>query len=270
MVTYVDTQDQLSKFLEEYNNQESIIISILSDSNKHPANNSISILYFYLIDSKSEFCLLINHYERIFKVDDLVSLLNNDKIKYVLNKKEFLHVLALDNMCDISLLCYLNNIEQSDETNATQLHKQYQVIGFDIDNIFNYISSVKLLEICNSQKDKILSTLNRIKTTDSKEYDFYNKKAINALYNIELNGIATDSNQMLYTQYNFYTLTGRPSNKFGGINFAALPKDSNVRQSIVSRYNNGYLIEIDYVAYHLSLLATLVGYNYGRENMHYN
>ena len=36
-----------------------------------------------------------------------------------------------------------------------------------------------------------------------------------------------------YTEYNLYTSTGRPSNKFGGVNFAALNKEDGSRNSFV-------------------------------------
>ena len=60
---------------------------------------------------------------------------------------------------------------------------------------------------------------------------------------------------MGYTEYNPYTVTGRPSNRFGGINFAALNKSDGSRDSFISRYPSGSLVQMDFEAYHLRLMA---------------
>ena len=52
------------------------------------------------------------------------------------------------------------------------------------------------------------------------------------------------SNGKLYSQYNLWTTTGRPSNSFGNVNFAALPPEK--RKAIVSE--NDYLVEFDFDA----------------------
>lgn len=62
-------------------------------------------------------------------------------------------------------------------------------------------------------------------------------------------------NNFVYSEYNPYTLTGRPSNRFGGINFSALNKSDGSRDVFVSRYENGLLVQIDFEAYHLRLVA---------------
>jgi hypothetical protein len=95
--------------------------------------------------------------------------------------------------------------------------------------------------------------------------------AFNALRSIEASGLSIDmeelstyydsralrgvKNDMVYTQYNPYTMTGRPSNRFNGINFAAVPKDTGARKSFISRFTNGTLVQFDFDAYHLRLLG---------------
>ena len=37
---------------------------------------------------------------------------------------------------------------------------------------------------------------------------------------------------MFYSEYNLFTSTGRPSNRFGGINFAALNKKDGSRETV--------------------------------------
>lgn len=64
-------------------------------------------------------------------------------------------------------------------------------------------------------------------------------------------------NSTVKTHYNFFTKTGRPSNAFGGVNFAALKKDNGERTAFVSKY--GKFVNIDFQAYHIHLLINHLG-----------
>ena len=55
------------------------------------------------------------------------------------------------------------------------------------------------------------------------------------LYLIESSGL-NSSKGLEYTQYNPYTSTGRPSNRYNGINYAALNKEDGTRDRFVSRF----------------------------------
>jgi hypothetical protein len=72
------------------------------------------------------------------------------------------------------------------------------------------------------------------------------------------------SNGRLYTKYNLWTSTGRPSNSFGNVNFAALTKDQ--RKAFIPE--NDILVEYDYDAYHLRLIGDLIGYEFEKESVH--
>jgi hypothetical protein len=106
--------------------------------------------------------------------------------------------------------------------------------------------------------------------TPSKQYT-YMHELLNTLQNIENAGMCIDrtvlsqhfssdamrafKSNMVYTEYNPYTATGRPSNRFGGMNFAALNKSDGSRGSFISRYPLGSLVQMDFEAYHLRLMA---------------
>lgn len=76
---------------------------------------------------------------------------------------------------------------------------------------------------------------------------------------VELGGLYTDSHITEYTQYNMLTTTSRPSNAFGGINYAALPKDGDTRKRFISRFEGGKLYQLDFDGYHIRLIAKLIG-----------
>ena len=72
--------------------------------------------------------------------------------------------------------------------------------------------------------------------------------------------------EYVYTQFNFKTLTGRPSNKFNGVNYAAINKENGDRKSFIPR--NDILLELDISAYHPTLLALLLGYKFDSGDIH--
>jgi len=76
---------------------------------------------------------------------------------------------------------------------------------------------------------------------------------------VELGGLYTDSHITEYTQYNMLTTTSRPSNTFGGVNYAALPKDGDTRKRFISRFEGGKLCQLDFDGYHIRLIAKLIG-----------
>jgi DNA polymerase I-like protein with 3'-5' exonuclease and polymerase domains len=107
---------------------------------------------------------------------------------------------------------------------------------------------------------------------------FTNDTMVNLFSKLENNGLAVDSekfldffgdeqtvhirNNIVYTQYNFLTSTGRPSNRFGGVNYAALKKEGGERTSFVSRFGkDGNLVMMDYSAFHPRLIAHLSNFD---------
>jgi hypothetical protein len=86
---------------------------------------------------------------------------------------------------------------------------------------------------------------------------------IEALSETEQNGIfvdrekfikhfeaSPDKDDFVYSQYNIYTSTGRPSNRFGGINYSALNKEDGSRECFVSRFGTeGTMVLIDYTLF---------------------
>ena len=66
----------------------------------------------------------------------------------------------------------------------------------------------------------------------------------------------------VYTQYNPYTTTGRPSNRHLNVNYSALNKSDGTRSAIVSRWEGGTLLQFDYESYHIRLIAKLIGYEF--------
>ena len=56
-------------------------------------------------------------------------------------------------------------------------------------------------------------------------------------------------NGFVHTEYNLFTSTGRPSNRFGNINYAALKKDDGCRFGNVTSAQDGTLISLFMICY---------------------
>ena len=69
-------------------------------------------------------------------------------------------------------------------------------------------------------------------------------------------------NGLVYTKYNPYTVTGRPSNRHLNVNYSALNKADGSRETIVSRFDGGTLVGFDFESYHIRIIGKLVGYEF--------
>ena len=253
----IDNKEDLQKLRSKLHSDNVNCVPILSDTNFHPKKNRISLLYFE-IDSE-EFILPINHCESVrvkpfdFKFDFKFN---------VLDKKSFLHLISekLD-VTDINLKYYLSTNQQLNvdefETNAHHFYNRKYYKSMWINDV---IPIMKHLEYCR----KIISKIKDMNET----HDEYDKDLNNALYHIESNGIQTTTG-IEYTSYNPFTSTGRPSNSFSGINYAALNKKDGSRERFISRFGkDGMLVEMDFDAYHLRLIGEVIGYKFPKGSVH--
>ena len=253
----IDNKEDLQKLRSKLHSDNVNCVPILSDTNFHPKKNRISLLYFE-IDSE-EFILPINHCESVrvkpfdFKFDFKFN---------VLDKKSFLHLISEElDVTDINLKYYLSTNQQLNvdelETNAHHFYNRKYYKSMWINDV---IPIMKHLEYCR----KIVSKIKDMNET----HDEYDKDLNNALYHIESNGIQTTTG-IEYTSYNPFTSTGRPSNSFSGINYAALNKKDGSRERFISRFGkDGMLVEMDFDAYHLRLIGEVIGYKFPKGSVH--
>jgi hypothetical protein len=94
------------------------------------------------------------------------------------------------------------------------------------------------------------------------------KNYLKNLKRIESAGLYTSDKNLEYCNYNPYTLTGRPSNTFNKVNYAALNKKDGTRNRYISRFNKGAILELDYDAYHLRIISDIIGYKLPETSIH--
>ena len=143
------------------------------------------------------------------------------------------------------------------DKHLTSAHHWYYRTHYDKENVNDIVPLVKHGEY-----------LSKVAVDLMLDYDMdYDQTILEVLSKIEGNGIQTTKG-MVYSEYNPYTSTGRPSNRFGGTNFAALNKKDGSRKQFISRFKNGVLVEFDYDAYHPRLIGEKVGYKFPNGSGH--
>ena len=256
----VENNKQLKKFLKDFKSKESIILPIEQDSNLHPQKSKLSLLYVNTFDD--EYVLPINHNECLNI--DLPNLKTKNKV-YTLDRKKLLHFLDLDNVIDVSMMSYMRTGKVLELDNlSTNAHDFLNMKFYKKKNINTVIPVLKHIEKCRK-----ISTMLQNNIEKYSEYVnvSYNDEILNNLSFIEKNGLMTTEGKV-FSEYNLYTSTGRPSNRFGGINFAALNKKDGSRKKFISRFKNGVLVEMDFDAYHLRLIADKINYEFPQGSVH--
>lgn len=256
----VETQEQLNEIIEK-GYKKAFVEIIQYNNNVHPAINNLSLVYFKPLNDKG-YMLCISHTESLsIEKQRIKHLLSNLDELYVRDKKTFLYHFLINKSYDINYkadILDIQNIFYSKHPNKLDINKIIPISKHYeyCENIFYNIS------------DKCVPT-----------NTFFNQKQIPIFYILESNGITINEdefnknfklqnpeysiqNDIIYTQYNFNTTTGRPSNRFNNINFAALNKENECRKSFIPK--NNYLLEIDISAYHPTILSKLVGHTFNK------
>jgi len=265
MFWLIESKEQLDRF---YNSSyKEAFVEIIPYNNRiHPTQNQVCAVYIRPLQSTKGFLIPISHSETLpIHIDDVRHILSQYNSIYVRDKKEFLHYFLLKTLYDITL----NSPPYIQEyTNAHSFF--YNKMG-DKKDINRIIPIVKHYEYCeklfNDLKPKINEPIN----------DFNNTKTTMVFNALERSGIRIDREEFqsrfhevegeyVYTQFNFKTLTGRPSNKFNGVNYAAINKENGDRKSFIPR--NDILLELDISAYHPTLLALLLDYKFDSGDIH--
>ena len=227
----------------------------------HPVENSVCAIYLRFENDNKGYIISVNHSETInFDLEIVEKVLNSIKKINVRDKKEFLHYFCLKPVYQPSPTPH-PYIPQ-----LTPAHNHIYNKHLNIQDLNIIVPIVKHYEVCEQNYLNFKEDVN----------PFYNKAAT-VFAQLEQAGIKIDQtkfkqyfnkevNEFIYTQYNLNTLTTRPSNAFGGINFSALNKDNGERECFIPR--NDLFIEMDISAYHPSIIANLLNYTFDSGDIH--
>ena len=255
---------------------ECYVVPIFVDSNKHPLNNKLSLLY---LESNEDYMLCFDHSESLGLPISCLEKLNSKKI-YTHDKKQLNHLFHWDNVIDLTMWYYLSTNKTLEFNEMqTQTHSFFNRRFYRLNSLNKIVPIMKHYEYCKEVVRKMRRVLDLYKEPNG--FMSYNNDVLNTLSDIETSGVGFDinyktienrthisSNNLVFTQYNPYTSTGRPSNKYAGTNYSALNKGDGSRAPYVSRFEKGMLVVMDYDAYHLRLIADIIGYDFPDGSVH--
>ena len=265
MYWLIETEEQINT-LERIKYEEAFVEIIPYSNQEHPTQNEISAIYIRPLKSTKGFMVTISHSEALsIDINRVLRVLNTYKKIYTRDKKEFLHYFILKTLYDITLHppTYIQNF--------TQTHQFFTSKYPNKKDVNRIIPIVKHYEYCENTFSDLKHRINEPIN------DFYNNNATMVFNAIERSGVRinreefeprfhTNDSEFVYTQFNFKTLTTRPSNKFKGVNYAALNKENGDRKCFIPR--NDFIFELDISAYHPTLLSHQIGYEFGEGDIH--
>ena len=265
----VETNKEKDQFLDYWNNEESTIIPIWEDLERHPITNGLSFLYVRF--RNLDFILPFNHND-CEKLE--IDLSTSNQAKWIWNKKGFLQTdIEVKNLKDVQTSLFFEQNKLYDiQSKLEVLTNFYYRLGMR-DYLGKSIPIMKWGEVLRGIVDE-WNLNDTIKWVD--------ETMIPILSDIERKGIQVDREKFFdrwpdnrkslwfsrtFTEYNPYTITSRPSNRHLGINYGALNKKDGSRDVFVPRKGKLFL-QFDYDAYHVRIIAKLIKYKLPDTSVH--
>ena len=239
------------------NDQKKIVLYVLSDHNQHSIHTSLSCVYIKTQDG--EYYSSFDHPD--YPTQSAEGLVINNA--YTIDIKELLNVGVTVNNC-IDLLQFH---EMPDRSTLQHFYK------VKLGNVTNINRVIPVYDHVNHMKGMVkqlgITTKHSARTVHSdRYYKMYHQMMPYVFSQLERRGVPVNPElfahhygedkqhlireNRVYTSYNLYTKTGRPSNTHGGINYAALNKTDGSRQAFAS---DKLLVNIDFNSYHLHLIC---------------
>jgi hypothetical protein len=263
----IENQQQFDKLSPQ---SECFVQVIPSSYSYHPKLTNVSLVYYRNIEKGYIFA--IKHSETTsLDVKRVVEFLKKHDRVFVLDRKYHSYFIDSKNLVDVKF-----EIQESKSEFKTPLQLEYEKKFSDRENCNELIPVTKHYEHLESVYEYY------------KTY-FYNcgdhssiNKVVDAYFYVENNRVGvkdcffdefTVHNKKhsyidggVYTHYNMYNQTGRPTNTFNGVNFLAIPKEDHYRTCIIPKTD--YLVEYDFDGYHIRLIANELGVELPKTSIH--
>jgi hypothetical protein len=260
---FVEDKFEFESFLIEYRKHTNLIYVRLSDEKKHVMHNRIS--FIYVKSKKNEWVINVNNGDGLgIKVEALEQLLDTPNTQLIFNYKAISQILPFTKGLDVDLARFIEYGYHDIELGDNGLNQFYKSKFKNEPYLNDSIPIIKQIEIIQQYVSKFSITPNKnsIKYIDdaTKAFSYIESSGlkIDEDYVLTYNPVHLTEDNYVYTQYNLMTSTLRPSNRYGGVNYAALKKDTGERKAFISRFEGGELISMDFESYHPRLLMDII------------
>lgn len=286
MFYIVETENSVNELFDSLKEDSLIYLDIIPFHDYyHPKFQSVCCVYIRPFNSHKGYIIPISHCEtltvKLSHVSARLSTLSKEQI-YTINGKFIKYFFRKLEVLDVSYYSSINNQEINLEYTVTSIKTNFYKKHKKNDANF-YIPITKLYEEKDEQFNALLPIMkNMIKEKNLTGYSYFKDVSLASnelFYIIESNGIKLQkesfvehfsnvhtpaysmSRGKIYSYYNLYNYTGRPSNSFNGINFLALNKDNGERKAFIT--SNDILMDLDFSSYHVYLISRMINYDFG-------
>lgn len=285
MFYIVESEKQLQQLQDLSYVEECYVEVVTTNDNIHPALSSVVAVYVRPLEEKinpetqeiegwnSGYIIPIDHNEGLcVDLDRVQKILSHYKKVYVLDRKATLYFLNHRNLIDLNLLYSMKNYTRLEYYVREKTYNWFYNRYGGRKDLNKIIPLSKIYEKCENTFEQVQEVLEESLPED---FQFYNRVATNLFYLIEKEGIRVDvhefeekfkpttpdfsiSGETVYTRYNLYNATGRPTNSFNSVNFLAIPKGVEFRRCFKPK--NDEFVQMDFDGYHVRLVSNLIDY----------
>jgi hypothetical protein len=243
--------------VEIHPNSVQLIVPIWASPKGHECMFNIS--FYYIRTTLEEYIINMTHIdaECVSKVD-IHKYVNSETL--VLNNR-YLNTIGLDYEY---VYFEHNNTPFNLREFSSALYTTYRgdfVLLNDCIPLMKWIELLRGIEYISERKSWYYNYSNHINTLGKLEGAGVHVDREKFIDTFGLSPVYITKDDLVFTKYNPYTITGRPSNHHLGINWAALNKSDGSRKCITSRFGeDGSLIQFDFESYHLRIIAKMAGF----------
>ncbi len=279
MFYIVENEEQLSR-LESTGKGGCYLDIVLTNDNFHPKLTELVALYIRPLvgtDTVEEkgYIIPISHDEGLnVSLERAEQLLKSFSKIYLLDKKAALYLFRFGgNVCDLALKYSMLHFQKLEPTIKNGTYNWFYNRYGGLANLNRIIPLPKIYEKCEEVFEQVKGV---IEEPVPAGFQFYNEYATKVYFLVEQAGIRVDTHEFIerfkptnpdfsikgetvFTSYNLYNSTSRPTNSFNGVNFLAIPKGEEYRRLFKPR--NSKFVEMDFDGYHIRLVARLLGYH---------
>ena len=264
MYFIIETAEQLSQLPRP----EKCFIELMSLSeHTHPALTTPCVLYYN--DFEKGYIIPINHSEAFsLTTIQIEDFLRDIPKVYLLDKKWHSYYLDLPNSIDL----YFTVLDVEGKIQDFQC---YTPVHLDFYEKLKYSPQVNTLIPISKHYERCECMFEMVKDYVGKESSTGWQDKYTEVYKwVEEQGILVDEklfdkyfetpwkgrslrDSKVYSSYNLYNITSRPTNAFNSINFLAFNKENGSRTAFIPE--NDAFVEFDFDGYHLRLIANKMG-----------
>ena len=265
----IETETQLSNLLPT---EECFVHVITSNHAYHPKLSRVSLVYYN--NGDKGYIISISHSEAFsISFQRVLEFVSSHKVVWVYDKKYHSYFLPEKILNDIHITQLATDGQITRPQSETSAHRCLGSTYRELEYLNEIIPISKHYEKWENVYKNSIRWMKCVDTVDlSIPYKMVEENGIKvnteelvSIYGLEAQQFSIRDG-VVYTSYNLYNPTGRPTNSFNYINFLAIPKDEKIRKCFTPKLD--YFVEFDFDAYHPRIIAQELGVDLPSTSLH--